>query len=118
MRVSNAVDLGLLVRDERRRLGMTQTDLSAAAEVSRRWLSELESGKPTAEVGLVFKVLHALGMVVEASPMPETDFDLDDVIRAQRQRQAVSTPADDRQESAAPWLAGSPTARQPGRVIA
>lgn len=97
---------------------MTQTDLSAAAEVSRRWLSELESGKPTAEVGLVFKVLHALGMVVEASPMPETDFDLDDVIRAQRQRQAVSTPADDRQESAAPWLAGSPTARQPGRVIA
>jgi transcriptional regulator with XRE-family HTH domain len=39
--------------------GMTQTDLAARARVSRRWLSDLESGKPTAEIGLVLKVVDA-----------------------------------------------------------
>jgi HTH-type transcriptional regulator / antitoxin HipB len=84
MRVASAMDLGLLVRDERRRLGMTQTDLSKAAQVSRRWLSALEAGKPTAEVGLVLRVVHALGMVLDASPMAKPDFDLDDTFNAHR----------------------------------
>jgi HTH-type transcriptional regulator/antitoxin HipB len=85
MRLASARDLGLDVRDRRRRLGMTQSDLGAAAQVSRRWLSDLEAGKPTVEVGLVFKVLHALELTLEASPT-ETgpgDFDLDDLLRAQ-----------------------------------
>jgi y4mF family transcriptional regulator len=86
MRISNSGDLGIFVRDERRRLDMTQTDLGAAADVSRRWLSDLETGKATAEVGLVFRVLHALGMVLEVSSASTTDFDLDDVIRAQGQQ--------------------------------
>jgi DNA-binding XRE family transcriptional regulator len=65
---------------------MTQADLSASAQVSRRWLSALEAGKPTAEVGLVFKVLHALELILEASPIEKgpDDFDLDDVLRAHR----------------------------------
>lgn len=86
MRISTSGDLGLLVRDERHRLGMTQADLGAAADVSRRWLSDLETGKATAEVGLVFRVLHALGMVLEVSSASTTDLDLDDVIRAQGQQ--------------------------------
>jgi HTH-type transcriptional regulator / antitoxin HipB len=66
---------------------MTQADLSASAQVSRRWLSDLEAGKPTAEIGLVFKVLHALELTLEASPaeLGPGDFDLDDVLRAQGQ---------------------------------
>jgi y4mF family transcriptional regulator len=88
MRVSNPADLGLLVRDERRRLGMTQADLGAAADVSRRWLSDLEAGKPTAAVGLVFRVLHALGVIMEVSRPGASDVDLDEVIRAQREQPA------------------------------
>jgi y4mF family transcriptional regulator len=87
MRLASARDLGLYVRDRRRLLGMTQTNLSVSAQVSRRWLSDLEAGKPTAEIGLIFKVLHALELVLEASP-PESgpgDFDLDDVLRTQGQ---------------------------------
>jgi HTH-type transcriptional regulator / antitoxin HipB len=36
---------------------MTQVQPADRAGVSRRWLSDLEAGKPTAEVGLVFKVV-------------------------------------------------------------
>lgn len=88
MRVSTPVDIGLLVRDERRRLNMTQADLGGAARVSRRWLSDLEAGKATAEVGLIFRVLHALGLVLEISPGGAPDVDLDDVITAQNKLSA------------------------------
>ena len=66
---------------------LTQADLAAYAQVSRRWLSDLEAGKPTAEVGLVFKVLHALDVALDASPVEWGlgDIDLDDVLRTQGQ---------------------------------
>jgi len=76
MRLSNAWDLGLYVREQRRRLGMTQADLCASAQVSRRWLSGLEAGKPTAEIGLVFRVLHALDVTLEVAP---TKYGLDNI---------------------------------------
>jgi HTH-type transcriptional regulator / antitoxin HipB len=84
MRLSSARDLGLYVRDRRHRRGMTQADLGRSAYVSRRWLSDLEAGKPTAEIGLIFKVLHALEVTLDASPTESGagDFDLDDILRA------------------------------------
>jgi y4mF family transcriptional regulator len=87
MRLNNARDLGLYVRERRRELGLTQAGLAASAQVSRRWLSDLEAGKPTAEVGLVFKVLHALELALDASPVEwgPGDIDLDNVLRGQGQ---------------------------------
>ena len=84
MRLGSAHDLGLYVRDRRRRLGMTQANLSVSARVSRRWLSDLEAGKPTAEVGLVFRVLHALNVALDASPAQRAPgrVDLDEILRA------------------------------------
>jgi DNA-binding XRE family transcriptional regulator len=69
---------------------MSQADLSASAQVSRRWLSDLEGGKPTAEIGLVFKVLHSLELTLEASPVEHRQgaFDLDDIIRSHGQLDA------------------------------
>ncbi|HET8680382.1 MAG TPA: helix-turn-helix transcriptional regulator [Micromonosporaceae bacterium] len=83
MRIASARDLALYVRDRRRDLGMTQADLAAAAEVSRRWLSALEAGKPTAEIGLVLRTLHALGLVLDAQPAGPgpAGIDLDDLLR-------------------------------------
>jgi len=83
MRLASAQDLGLYVRDQRRRLGITQTDLASSAQVSRHWLSNLEAGKRTAEIGLVFKVLHALHVTLEARPAATgpDDIDLDEVLR-------------------------------------
>ena len=96
MRLSSARDLGLYVRDRRHHLGMTQADLSASAYVSRRWLSDLEAGKPTAEIGLIFKVLHALEVILDASPTDTGpgDFDLDDILRAQGQLDTGDTTRD------------------------
>jgi hypothetical protein len=45
--------------------------------VSRRWLTDLEAGKATAEVGLVFKVIGALGLFLDCRPEPEPEIDLD-----------------------------------------
>ncbi|MFF5296961.1 helix-turn-helix domain-containing protein [Paractinoplanes globisporus] len=77
MRLSSAQDLGRYVRDRRRAAGLSQADLAARATVSRRWLSDLELGKPTVELGLVFKVTSALGLYVDCRPEPEPEIDLD-----------------------------------------
>lgn len=77
MRLGNARDLGIYLRDRRRAAGLNQTDFAATAGVSRRWLSDLEAGKPTIEIGLVFHVIAALGLYVDVQPEPDTDFDLD-----------------------------------------
>jgi y4mF family transcriptional regulator len=68
MRIDSSEDLGRYVRERRRALGMTQTDLTVVARVSRRWLSDLEAGKATVEIGLVMKTLSALDLVLEVSP--------------------------------------------------
>ena len=49
--------LGQFVRDQRKRIGLTQVDLADLAGVSDRFLRELEKGKTTAEVGKVITVL-------------------------------------------------------------
>jgi len=62
---------------------MTQTALAEAAGVSRRWLSDLEAGKATAEVGLVLNTLHALDLIVDLTPSESLaqDIDLDQILR-------------------------------------
>ncbi|WP_007508432.1 MULTISPECIES: helix-turn-helix domain-containing protein [Pseudofrankia] len=83
IRLTDAQSLGLFVRAERRRRGMTQIQLCAEALVSRRWLSDMEAGKPTAEIGLVFRVMDALGQMLLAAPivLGPDDIDLDEVLR-------------------------------------
>ncbi|MGX6604388.1 helix-turn-helix domain-containing protein [Micromonosporaceae bacterium Da 78-11] len=78
--MSNARDLGGYVRERRRAAGLNQTDLAKKAAVSRRWLSDLESGKPTIEVGLIFRVFAALGLYLAALPEPADTLDLDNYL--------------------------------------
>jgi y4mF family transcriptional regulator len=58
------VDIGALVRDVRKRQGLLQAELAAAAGVGLRFLIELEAGKPTVQLGKVLDVLAALGCSV------------------------------------------------------
>lgn len=62
MHATVARDLGLAVRGRRRELGLSQSTLSAQAGVSRKWLSEFEQGKPSAEIGFMLRVLDAVGL--------------------------------------------------------
>ena len=64
-------DLGRLVRDKRRAIGVRQADLAALAGVGTRFLSELENGKETAEIGKVLLVLKRLGLDLWIAPRGE-----------------------------------------------
>ncbi|WP_127500024.1 helix-turn-helix domain-containing protein [Actinoplanes solisilvae] len=75
MRLIETADLGRYLRDRRRAAAMTQAQLATRAGVSRRWVTGLEAGKPTAEVGLVLKVVSALGLVLDVRPEPALDLD-------------------------------------------
>ena len=77
MQIGTAEALGQYLRDRRRAAGLTQSDLATRAQVSRRWLSDLESGKPTAEIGLVFRVVSALGLFIDLRSVAPPDIDLD-----------------------------------------
>jgi transcriptional regulator with XRE-family HTH domain len=53
---------GALVRNRRRALNMRQHELALATGVGRRFLIELEAGKPSCHLGLSLMVAHALGI--------------------------------------------------------
>ncbi len=46
---------------------MSQAELAAHAGVSRKWIYEFEAGKPNAELGLILRVMEALGLELELS---------------------------------------------------
>lgn len=60
-------DLGAVIRERRIKLGLDQSSLAAKAGTSRKWLIEVENGKPRAEIGLVFRTLKALGLAMAIS---------------------------------------------------
>lgn len=54
-------DIGRLIRAQRQDLGWSQAELAQRLDTSRRWVSEIEHGKSTAQVGLVLAALQTLG---------------------------------------------------------
>ena len=60
--MSGMKELGAFVAKERKRQGITQLELSQAADVGRRFVVELESGKETIHAGKLLKVLATLGI--------------------------------------------------------
>ncbi len=59
---SKTKDLGAAVRRRRREAGLTQERLAALAGVGTRFVSELERGKPTVQLGKTLDVLESLGL--------------------------------------------------------
>lgn len=65
MQIKTIEDIGKLVRHVRKKQGFTQIQLSQLTNVGTRFLSDLENGKPTCEVGKMLKVLGNLGIRLE-----------------------------------------------------
>jgi HTH-type transcriptional regulator / antitoxin HipB len=90
MHVRTPRDLGLVIAERRRQLGLDQAELARRAGVSRQWIIAIEKGKPRAEIGLVLRTLRELGVDVwlGALPSAETEptprIDLDRVIEKAR----------------------------------
>lgn len=70
MNLRNATDVGLVIRERRRALGLDQATLAQRIGVSRQWVVEIERGKPRAEVALVLTALRVLGLSVNADVLP------------------------------------------------
>jgi HTH-type transcriptional regulator / antitoxin HipB len=64
MLIRTPADLGALIRERRTKLGLNQMSLAKKAGTSRKWLVEVENGKPRAEIGLIFRTLKALGLTL------------------------------------------------------
>lgn len=98
MLIRTPSDLGALIRERRIKLGLDQISLAKKAGTSRKWLIEVENGKPRAEIGLILRTLKALGIalaesatVADVSPKRTTSaaeaIDIDHVIDSlKRQR--------------------------------
>ena len=74
---------GAAIRRARLSQHLSQAELAARAGVGRQWLSELERGKRTAELGRALAVVNALGLVLtiaDSEPDHVSKIDLDDLL--------------------------------------
>jgi HTH-type transcriptional regulator / antitoxin HipB len=63
-------DIGKLVRETRKGLGVTQKALAMTSGTGLRFIIELERGKETAEIGKVLTILQTLGIQLALTPPP------------------------------------------------
>ena len=62
--VMKPTDIGHIIRQRRKEGKLTLLETAAVCNVNYRFLSELENGKATAQVGKVLQVLYGLGINV------------------------------------------------------
>lgn len=70
MRVRSVADVASAVRGRRTDLKLSQAALAGRTGISRKWISEFEAGKATAEFALVIRVLEGLGLELELDVDP------------------------------------------------
>jgi HTH-type transcriptional regulator/antitoxin HipB len=58
--------LGARIKEARTEQGLTQEDLANLSGVGRRFISEVENGKGSAEIGKILLILAALGLALYA----------------------------------------------------
>ena len=61
-RVKNPADLGRVIREYRREKELTQQQLADHCGCSIMYLSNLERGKETAELGIAMRIVNILGL--------------------------------------------------------
>ncbi|MBC7420180.1 MAG: helix-turn-helix transcriptional regulator [Bdellovibrio sp.] len=59
---SSLKQLGLIIKKERKDRALTQTQLGEISGTSINFVSQIESGKTTAHIGKVFRILQVLGI--------------------------------------------------------
>lgn len=63
--IEDATTLGEAIRQQRRRLKVTQKDLAMASGSGLRFIVDLEKGKPTCQLGKALEIVRVLGMKLE-----------------------------------------------------
>ena len=62
MKIKEIEEIGKLIRERRKSLGITQREVARYAGVGQRFMVELENGKESVRLGLAFRVMRALGL--------------------------------------------------------
>ena len=85
MQIRTPLELGLVIREKRRKRKLSQAELAGKVGVGRQWVVAIEQGKARAELGLVLRTLSALGLQLTidagdrqrepAGPLPLIDID-------------------------------------------
>jgi len=66
--IATSTGIGDAIRERRKQQGVTQAECAALCGVGVRFISNLENGKETAEVGKVLHVLRSLGLEMNIQP--------------------------------------------------
>jgi HTH-type transcriptional regulator / antitoxin HipB len=96
MILKTAADIGALIREQRIRLDLDQAELAKKAGVSRKWIVDMEKGKPGVALELALHTLRVMGIALtttDAASKPaksagvaRNSIDLDDVLNSLRRR--------------------------------
>lgn len=70
MWAQSAADIGKILTAARRHHGLTQAALGQAIGASQKWVSQVEMGKETAQIGKVLKALSHLGVRLQSGVTP------------------------------------------------
>lgn len=68
MRIRSVDDVRHLLREERKRRGLTQGQLADLTATSQKWVSDFERGRVDPPMSIVLKVLVLLGVTIVFSP--------------------------------------------------
>jgi y4mF family transcriptional regulator len=102
MWAQSAAEVGRIIVAARKHRGLTQAALAQAVGATQAWISAVEQGKDTAQIGKILRVLSYLGVRLQAGTVPwvggqsslskRTNVSLSDVIAAHtdpRPRKAI-----------------------------
>lgn len=62
MKMKTTKDIALLIKTERKKQNLTQSELAGLCNVGLRFIVDVEAGKETCQIGKVLKVLDVLGI--------------------------------------------------------
>ena len=62
--IRSSVELGAIVRGQRKRLALKQLDIAGLGNTGNRFIVDLENGKPTVQLQKVLDVMDLLGLEV------------------------------------------------------
>jgi y4mF family transcriptional regulator len=65
MKIIDAKSLGQAIREQRRRLKVTQKDLAMTSGTGLRFIIDLEKGKTTCQLGKALEIARTLGLNLE-----------------------------------------------------
>ena len=68
--IQDVQQLGQIIREVRKAQALTQQDLALTANTAPRFISDLENGKPTCQIGKALQVAGCLGICVTLSDQP------------------------------------------------